>query len=133
MSNSITASLEFSFKGETFHLSKVFDLDEELAQHIELNSLHRALAIAHGISTYSYQYELLEEETICFDAPQGEAVNYWQDGEFDYTAYLRDHQSKSLFAPLQAIASREMGITDLEQHPQLKNALLCAYQLGIEK
>jgi len=133
MSNRITASLEFSFRGETFHLHKVFDLDETLAQHIELSSLHRALAVAHGIDTYSYQFEVMLEEEITFDHPQGDALMYWQDGVFDYAAYLRDHQNASLFAPLQAIALREMGIADLEQHPQLKSALLHAYQLGAEQ
>lgn len=133
MPNSIQASLEFSFRGETFHLKKTFDLDETLAQHIELSSLHRALAVAHGIDTYSYQFEVMLEEEITFENPQGDALDYWHEGGFDYAAYLRDHQNESLFAPLQAIALREMGIDNLEQHPQLKSALLHAYQLGAEQ
>lgn len=133
MRNSIEASLEFSYRGETFMLCKILDLDAVLAQHIELDSLHRVLAVEHGIDTYSYQFEVMEVEEICFSNPQGDALNYWHEGVFDFEAYLNDHQSVAQYVPLQVIALREMGIADLSQHPQLKSALLCAYQLGLEK
>jgi hypothetical protein len=133
MPNSIDARVEFSFKGETYVLSSTLELDRTLAHHLTLPSLHRALAVEHGIDTYSYQFEVMQEEEIYFDNPQGDAVDYWHEGAFNFEDYLRDHEHAASFAPLQAIALREMGIEDLEQHPQLKNALLRAYQLGVEK
>jgi len=133
MPNSIDARVEFSFKGETYALSSTLDLDHTLAHQLASPSLYRALAVAHGIDTYSYQFEVMQEEEILFENPQGDAVDYWHDGQFDFEDYLRDHKPDAAIAPLQAIAAREMGIDDLDQHPQLKNALLRAYQLGVEK
>jgi hypothetical protein len=131
--NSISASVEFSFKGETRTLNTTLNLDAMLAKHIDLASLHHALAVANAIDTYSYLFEVLQEEEIFFSHPQGDAAHYLHDGQFDFAGYVSAHQSDELFAPLQAIASREMGIADLADHPQLKQALLCAYQLGLEQ
>jgi hypothetical protein len=132
MSNRIDAQIEFSFQGKNYDLSSTLDLDLMLEHHIALSSLHHAMAVEHGIDTYSYLFEVMQEEAIYFAHPQGRAVAYWQDGNFDFDGYLRDSDTQQLLAPLQAIASREMGVEDLSQHPQLKSALLCAYQLGIE-
>ncbi len=131
--NCISASVEFSFKGETHTLNTVLKLDEMLVKHIDLASLHHALAVENGIDTYSYLFEVLQQEEIFFSHPQGDAARYLHDGQFDFATYVSDHQSDELFAPLQAIAAREMGIADLADHPQLKQALLCAYQLGLEQ
>ncbi|MGZ8256516.1 MAG: hypothetical protein ACXW1C_01735, partial [Gallionella sp.] len=98
-----------------------------------LASLHHALAVENGIDTYSYQFEVLQEEDIVFSHPQGDAADYLHDGQFDFARYASAHQSDELFAPLQAIAAREMGVADLAAHPQLQQALLCAYQLGLEQ
>lgn len=129
--HSIDAHIEFSFKGETYALNSTIDLDN--ARHISLPSLHRILATENGIDTYSYLFEVMQEEEIRFDNPQGKARDYWHNDSFDLEGYLRDADADDLFAALQAIALREMGIKDLEQHPQLKHALLHACQLGREK
>jgi hypothetical protein len=133
MGNSIDAHVDFSFKGETYALASTIDLDNALDRHISLPSLHRVLAVENGIDTYSYLFEVMQEEEIRFDNPQGKARHYWKEEEFDFAGYLHDNETTEQFAPLQAIALREMGIEDLEQHPQLKRALLHAYQLGVEK
>jgi hypothetical protein len=134
MPNSIDARVEFSFKGENYELSSTLDLDSTMALHIELSSMHHALAVEHGIDTYSYLFEVMQEEVILFANPQGDAAAYWSDdGNFDFELYQDDHNTASLFAHQQAIALREMGVEDLDQHPRLKNALWRAYQLGVEQ
>jgi hypothetical protein len=133
MANTIDAFVEFSFKGEDYELHSTLDLDKEFERHMSLESIHHVLAVEHGIDTYSYLFEVMQMADIHYDNPQGRAVDYLRDGEFDFETYAEENTTDALFAPLQAIALREMGVEDLEQQPQLKQALLRAYRLGLEQ
>jgi hypothetical protein len=132
MANSIDAFIEFSFKGENYEFHSTLDLDQQLERHMSLESMHHVMAVEHGIDTYSYLFEVMQMEDIHFDNPQGRAEAYLHDGVFDFEAYAQENTTDFLFAPLQAIALREMGVDDLEQQPRLKQALLRAYRLGLE-
>ncbi|HEX5338170.1 MAG TPA: hypothetical protein VFW53_07005 [Gallionella sp.] len=132
MVNSIDAHIEFCFKGETHTLSSTLDLDRMLEKYIEPPSLHHVLAVEHGINTYSYLYEVMEVEEIEFDNPKGLAVQFLHDGEFDLEGFAAQRGDSQMLDSLQAIALREMGIENFEQHPKLKSALIQAYQLGME-
>lgn len=132
VANSIDAHIEFSFKGETYSLSSTLDLDKVLDKYFTLPSLHLVLAIEHGINTHSYLYEVMQEEEIRFDNPQGLAAEFFEDGVFDLEGYAAGRGESQLLDSLQAIALREMNIENLDQHPELKNALIQAYQLGME-
>lgn len=133
MANSIDAYIEFSFKGEDYELHSTLDLDWQLERHMSFESMHHVLAVEHGIDTYSYLFEVMQVADIQYDNPQGRAADYLHDGEFDFEAYAAENETLALLAPLQAIALREMGVDDLEKHPQLKQALLRAYRLGLEQ
>lgn len=133
MSNSIDAYIEFSFKGEDYEFHSTLDLDQQLERHMSLESMHHVLAVEHGIDTYSYLFEVMQVAEIQYDNPQGRAVEYLHNGEFDFEAYAEENTTDALLAPLQAIALREMGVEDLEQQPHLKQALLRAYRLGLEQ
>lgn len=133
MANTIDAFIEFSFKGEVYELHSTLDLDQQLERHMSLESMHHALAVEHGIDTYSYLFEVMQMADIVYDHPQGSAVAYLCDGEFDFETYAEENTTDALLAPLQAIALREMGVESLEQQPQLKQALLRAYRLGLEQ
>ncbi|MDZ4202268.1 MAG: hypothetical protein U1C96_09020 [Gallionella sp.] len=132
MKNLIDAHIEFSFKGESYDLSSTLDLDHVLEKYLTIPSLHIVLAIEHSIDTYSYLYEVMQEEDIRYDNAQGMAADYLKDGVFDLEGFTALWSENHLTAPLQIIAQQEMGIEDLEQHPQLKSALLRAYHLGME-
>jgi acetylornithine/succinyldiaminopimelate/putrescine aminotransferase len=63
---------------------------------------------------------------------KGLAAEFLNDGVFDLEGFIARRGESHLIDSLHAIALREMGIEDLDQHPQLKNALIQAYQLGVE-
>ncbi|MBU0688870.1 MAG: hypothetical protein KJ850_02515 [Gammaproteobacteria bacterium] len=133
MANTIDAFIEFSFKGENYEFHSTLDLDQQLERHMSLESMHHVMAVEHCIDTYSYLFEVMQMADIHFDNPQGRAADYLHDGEFDFEAYAAENETVAQLAPLQAIALREMGVEDLEQQPQLKQALLRAYRLGLEQ
>ncbi|MCX7192509.1 MAG: hypothetical protein NTY60_02620 [Proteobacteria bacterium] len=130
MKNSINASVDFSFKGEDYSYTTVLDLDQLLRQHDALPSLHVILARQHGIDTYSYLYEVMQEADIEFIEPEGYASNYVIEGEFDPGALAANWQTAKAEMLLQPVAEKELDITDLNQHPAIKRALVAAYNLG---
>ena len=129
--NSIRATLEFSFQGKNHRLESILDLDSLAKKYQHTPPLHRLLADQHQINSYSYQYEMLEQEEILFDQPTGAAVNFLDETEFDFVAYFQYAAKTAPDLALQEIAKRELSIDDLAQHPQIKNALLQAYQEGL--
>lgn len=128
--NTIDASVEFSFKGEDYTYKTSIDLDQLLRKHDSLPSLHAILAQRHGVDTYSYLYEVMQEAEIEFSNPQGLAADYLVNGEFDQTALTTNWQAVKTNMLLTPIATSELGITDLNLHPALKRALISAYNLG---
>ncbi|HHI92304.1 MAG TPA: hypothetical protein ENK04_02145 [Gammaproteobacteria bacterium] len=128
--NTINASIEFHYQGELYAASAHIDLDQLMKSHAVLPSLHHILASKMGIDQYSYQYEMLLAEDIRFAQAQGIAAQYLQDGHFDTNGFMNAWRENQMLAQLQAIATRLLGIDDLEQQPALKNALLEAYQTG---
>lgn len=130
MKNTVDVQTEFSFKGEDYLCSATLDLDELIEQHADLPVIHELLAHKHSIDTYSYLFEVMLEAELEFGNPQGLAVNYMKDGEFDLEALDSDWEGHKIKMQVQGIAAQEMGITDLNQHPDLQRALITAYRLG---
>lgn len=64
--NTIRARVAFSFKGETYELDSVIDLDRCLGEPGEVPDWYRRLAQAAGIDPCSYLYEVLETHEIAF-------------------------------------------------------------------
>jgi hypothetical protein len=50
--------------------------------------------------------------------------------DFDQEGFTTSWQENRILGLLQPIATRELGITDLNQHQSLKIALVQAYKLG---
>lgn len=130
MKNTIDAHVEFDYKGETYAPRMTLDLDALLESSGEFPSIHALLAKAHDIDTYSYLYEVMQEAEVVFDNAQGAAADCLVNGVFDQDAFIAAWRDSKVLALLQPIAQRELGIADLMQHPQLKNALVEAYRLG---
>lgn len=130
MKNSIDVHIEFSFKGETYSPFATIDLDEALGHHGALPPIHALLAEKNGIDTYSYLYEVMEQAEIVFDNARGLATEFLINGEFDAEAFAARGEENRIIGRLQTIATREMGIDDLDQHQPLKKALFQAYRLG---
>ena len=57
MKNSITATIEFDFKGERFTPSLEIDLNEHMQAIGKLPDFHGLIAAANSIGIYSYEYD----------------------------------------------------------------------------
>jgi hypothetical protein len=127
--NTVRARLGFSFKGETYDLDSVIDLDR-CGGDDEAPDFHQLLAKAAGIDPYSYLYEVLESHEIAFSDATGTAARSCRDGGFDWAQFEQDRREERDWPAVKAIAERVLPTRDWEAAPDLKAALLAAYQAG---
>ncbi len=128
--NTVRARLAFSFKGETYELDSVIDLDRCPGEPGAMPDFHRHLAQTAGIDPYSYLYEVLESHEIEFSDATGVAARSCRDGQFDWTQFERDRNEEQEWQAVRSIAERIMAARDLDADPDLKAALLAAYRAG---
>ncbi len=130
MGNKVTVSVEFSFKGQHFNPTCDLDLDNFMQTSGCLPDFYTLLADANHIGLYSYEFEMMQAETIQFNQPQGLVAKFINHGMLDGEGFEAAWHQQKLYESLQDIAQQYMSIEQLEQHPDLKSALLAAYQLG---
>lgn len=128
--NSVRARVAFSFKGETYELDSVIDLDRCLGEPGAAPDLHRLLAQAAGIDPYSYLYEVLESHKIEFSDPTGAAAQGCRDGQFDWSRFEQGIADERDWQTVRAIAGPIFGACDWDADAALKAALLAAYRAG---
>ncbi|HEA25602.1 MAG TPA: hypothetical protein ENH92_00615 [Ectothiorhodospiraceae bacterium] len=130
MSNSIIATIPFDYKGVHHTPSTTIDLDEFVRSKKGLDNIYSAVADQNQIGLYSYEHEVLISSNIIFSQPEGIAVNFFKDNDFDLEQFrLACHEQERLYS-LQSIAKEHLQIDDLEQNLPLKRALLEACKYG---
>jgi len=128
--NTVRARLAFSFKGETYELDSVIDLDRRGGESGEAPDFHQLLAKAAGIDPYSYLHEVLESHEIAFSDATGVAARSCRDGGFDWAQFEQYRREEQDWPAVRAIAERVLATRDWEAAPDLKAALLAAYRAG---
>jgi hypothetical protein len=128
--NTVRARLAVSFRAEMYELDSTIDLDGSFGETGEEPNFHLLLARAGGIDPYSYLYEVLESHEIEFSDPTGLATLSCRDGRFDWLQFERHRREDHGVQVVRAIAEQTMGVRDLDQHADLKAALLAAYWAG---
>jgi hypothetical protein len=128
--NTVRTRVAFSFKGETYELDSVIDLDRCLGEPGEAPDFHRLLAQAAGIDAYSYLYEVLESHEIEFSDPTGAAAQSCRDGQFDWSRFEQDIADERDWQTVRAIAEPIVGARDWDADAALKAGLLAAYRAG---
>ena len=132
MSNHITASVEFYFKGEKITSSIELDVDTHMQTTGRLPDLYPLLARAINLGLHSYEYEMMQAEEILYNNAKGLIAEHVNEGSFDFDSFKAEWVETKMLDKLQDIAQRNLSVGDILQHPELKNALLEAYQLGVK-
>lgn len=131
MSNhTVRARVSFSFKGETYDLDSVIDLDRLLGEPGAAPDFHRVLAQAAGIDPHSYLYEVLESHEIEFSDATGAAALSCHEGQFDWGRFEAGMGEVRDWRAVRAIVEPILGPRDWAAEPLLKAALLAAYRAG---
>lgn len=130
MKNIITASIHFSFKGENHSPSITLELDRYVETMGTLPDLYQLIAKENNFDLYSYEYEMMQAQEIVFSNAQGLVAKFINNGVLDFTAFKSVFEQQKALSQLQDIAEKHMQVKNLEQQPDLKEALLQAYRLG---
>ena len=130
MKNSITASIEFDFKGERFAPSLNVDIDPHMKSMGKLPDFHGLIAAANNIGIYSYEYEMLLAEEIKITDAKGLIKDYITDGVLDSEAFRIAWQEHKALQEIQIVIDSNMNINELKQHPEFIPILLDVYKAG---
>ncbi|MCK5361105.1 MAG: hypothetical protein KAJ95_10790, partial [Gammaproteobacteria bacterium] len=130
MSNTITASVEFYFKGDKISASIDLDLDQYMQTTGKVPDLFPLLAKVSKIDFYSYEYEMMQTEDIIFSDAQGLLKEYVVNTMLDTAGFESAWENYRALELIQSIAKRNMGINDLQDHPELRKTLLDVYESG---
>lgn len=130
MKNSIVVSAEFHFKGTKHSPSMVIDLDEYIKSNSSEDVLYPLLAKTNNIDTYSYEYEILLDQSLEFSDAEGLAKNFLDENTFDFTAFAQAFQDEHIEILIADIARAHMPASDLSTQPELRAALLEAFKKG---
>jgi hypothetical protein len=130
MKNIITASIHFSFKGENHSPSITIELDQYLEGGISLPDFCSLIAKENKFDLYSYEYEMMQAQNIIFSNAQGLVADFIHEGLLNFEAFHATFHENKIFDELQNIAKEKMQVGNLEQQPDLKEALMHAYRLG---
>ncbi|MCW9024742.1 MAG: hypothetical protein OQK73_08665 [Gammaproteobacteria bacterium] len=98
-----------------------------------LPNLYHLIARANSFDMYSYEFEMMQAETIAFSNAKGLVSDFVVDECLDIDAFETAWHEQQLLLNLQSIAQSNMDIDDLQRHPKIKQALLEAYLLGKNK
>lgn len=130
MKNIVTATIKFSFKGENHNSSLTLDLNDYMRTSGIFPELRPLIAKENNFDLYSYEYEMMQAEEIIFSDAQGLVEKFIENGTLDIDAFVAAYIEDKVLEKLVLITERHMLINNLSEHPELKQALLEAYQLG---
>jgi hypothetical protein len=131
--NSIKVTIPFSFKGVEHTPSSVIDLDTFILGEQTLYNAYQIVANENKIDNFSYEYEVLQSSTMLFSDANGLAVDFLKDNQFDLDGFKNQAVQGDVENMLQNIASSVLNIDHLESSPEIKQALMQAYQAGLTK
>ncbi len=96
----------------------------------ELVTIYPRLAADIDIDIYSYAYEIMQAGEPVYLEPSGLAKKHLIESKFDYQAFCDDWFYHKNLLSIQKIAKSHLGVTDLEQQPDLRDALMEALEAG---
>lgn len=131
MNNQLTLRVQVSFQGQVHDLQAQLDLDNHLRHYGGLPDLHDWVARTNQVDAYSYLFEAIQMEPVEIMAVTGRAADFIEDGQFLTDAFIEDWRVQNALPGLVHIAKQQLQ-TDIETNPQLKQALIDAYKLGLE-
>lgn len=133
MSNKVTASIHFSFKGKHHSPSIELDIDAHMTTAGCLPELYPLIARLNNYDMYSYEYEMMQAEDIQFSQAEGLILDFIENNLLKKDAFESAWHEQSVFNELQEIATAHLNIDDLQEQKKLREALFAAFKLGLSK
>jgi len=125
-----TASLSFDFRGQRFNPSIRADLHTMMVKQQDISHLYDLLGVSIGLDAYRHEYDVMVMHEITFSEPTGLVSAFIHNGRLDFGAFSAAWQQQRVHNAVQPIARKHLNIVDLNQHPDIRNALIECYHSG---
>jgi len=122
--NVVTACVEFDYQGQHYELKNAVDIDHVIYHDDFFNSIYLSIARANNIDMYSYQLEVMLDQTIVFSNEKGCVAGCVNNGEIDLELLRENHQQAECLPKIKPIAEQ------FKTHNDITAALVEAYLLG---
>lgn len=130
MKNIITASIEFYFKGKKFSPSITIELDPLMQSSGRMPVLHPLIANQNNIDLYSYEYEMMQAESIKINHAEGLVASYVVNGTLDIAAFELAWHDQQILEKIQQLVKQHKITHLVQQHPEIEKILIEVYNLG---
>ena len=124
--NTLTATVEFDYKGKCYHLSALIDVDNFIAHEDFYQSVYLTIAKENNIGLYTYELEIMMDQTIVFSDEKGYCVGCVDQGVLDIECLKNSHK-KHLCQP---IVNDIINKHALDKDDKIVKALTDAYLQG---
>ncbi len=126
--NTLTATIEFDYQAQHYELKTVIDIDHIIHHEDFFNSVYTSIARANNIGTYSYQLEVMLDQSIVFSNEKGCVVGCVTNGNLDLDLLRENYQKAECVPKIELIMYQHIP---KDQHNELlAKALTAAYLLG---
>ncbi len=122
--NTITANIDFDYQGQHYSLKNTLDIDHIIYHDDFYQSVYLSVAKANKIDLYSYQLEVMMDQTIVFTNEKGCVQGCITDGVLDLELLREIHQKVDCLPAIRPLIEKFKANNDLT------SVLIEAYLLG---
>ena len=126
--NIVTARIDFDYQGQHHELKTVIDIDHIVIQEDFFNLVYMSIAKANNIDMYSYQLEVMLDQSIIFYNEKGCVKGCIENGKLDLERLKQQYQVAECIPKAELIMNQHIP---KDQHNEsVTKALTAAYLLG---
>ncbi len=122
--NTVTVNVGFDYQGQHYELSNVIDIEHIIYYDDFFNAVYLSIARANNIDLYSYQLDVILDQTIIFSNAKGCVEGCVNNGKLDLTLLREKYQQIEYLPKIKVIAEQ------FKVHDNITIALVDAYLLG---
>jgi hypothetical protein len=128
VTHSLLASLSFDYQGKSYTLQSVINIENIISHEDFYQSIYLQLAQEHDIDLYSYQLEIMMDQTIQFSQAKGCAEGCIDNQSLDLVLLRQRYEQVFCLEQIEVVTAKHLNSSEMTEG--VKKALIEAYQLG---
>lgn len=93
-------------------------------------ALYPLIASENNIDLYSYEYEIMQAETVIISHADGLVANYVENGILDIEAFELAWKEQQIHTTIRHIVEQHKLAHVLQQYPEIETTLIEIYKSG---
>ncbi len=122
--NTLTATIEFDFKGESYALSSEIEVDRIISHEDFYKFIYIDIVQNNNIGLHTYELEIIMDQNIIFSDANGYVEGCIANGKLDLVKLKENQRKSECLSKIKVIAEQFKSNNDITA------ALMDAYLLG---